>query len=79
MKTMETSERGIRRIPTICVEHSKQLKCLVVKAVEAKKDLDWIKKQFDNHLAHHWAVTIAVAVSALGTITTLILYILKVK
>jgi hypothetical protein len=22
-------------------------------------DMQWLKKQFDNHLAHHWAFTVA--------------------
>jgi hypothetical protein len=41
------------------------------------QDMCWLKKMFSNHLAHHWAITLAVAVSALGAITSLVLYILK--
>ena len=44
--------------------------------VALQQDMCWLKKIMGNHLAHHWMITISVALSMLSAIGCLLMYIL---
>jgi hypothetical protein len=44
--------------------------------LELKGDVCWIKKILGNHLKHHWLITLGALTAAMGSIGTLIVFLL---
>jgi len=43
---------------------------------EFKQDLCWIKKMLENHLKHHWAVTLSLLGITFSSILTLLIFLI---
>ena len=45
--------------------------------IELKQDMRWMRKQFSNHLTHHWAILLACFGAILSLSIGIILLIVK--
>ncbi len=50
---------------------------LVADVTELKTDMSWVKKMLSNHYKHQWALVIALVVSLLGLIGSLIVVLVS--
>jgi len=47
--------------------------------LELKTDMCWIKKMLNNHLAHHWIITVSAIGAALSSMGALLVFLITKK
>lgn len=68
---MATSENGTKKVTV-----EDMVTDVRMSQIKMQSDICWLKKIMSNHLAHHWYVTVSVAISLLTAIGVLVMYII---
>lgn len=45
--------------------------------IELKRDVCWMRKTLENHLKHHWLITLGACTAAMMAFATLIVFLIK--